>query len=181
MDGIPATVLVVEDEPDLADLYSAWLAPSYDVRTAYTGEEALELFDTTVDAVLLDRNLPKRYGDDVLRELRHQTDTPVAFVTGVDPTPEILHLAVDLYRRKPVTKETLEETVKELLFLGALDDVSRQSLALMDKVKQLGATVSGLIPTPTEVARMLDGAETLAQVDNVVGTVYPPDDDLQEH
>ena len=34
------TVLLVDDERDLADLYAAWLADEYEIRTAYGGEEA---------------------------------------------------------------------------------------------------------------------------------------------
>jgi DNA-binding response OmpR family regulator len=177
MDETPTTILVVEDERDLADLYSAWLAPTYDVRTAYSGEEALELFDTTVDAVLLDRNLPGIYGDDVLLEIRSQTDTPVAFVSGVDPAPDILHLDVDLYRRKPIMKEMLEETVEELLYLAALDEVSRQALALTDKLEQLGATVPDLVPDLDDVDTMLDTVETLRQLRRAVTMVFPLTDD----
>ncbi|MFB6198163.1 MAG: hypothetical protein ABEI52_07845 [Halobacteriaceae archaeon] len=33
-----STVLIVEDEQGLADLYSEWLASKYDVRTAYDGQ-----------------------------------------------------------------------------------------------------------------------------------------------
>ncbi|TKX52052.1 response regulator, partial [Halorubrum sp. SS7] len=57
----PPLVLVVEDEPDLADLYAAWLGDEYRVRTAYGGREALDQLDETddeVDAILLDRRMP---------------------------------------------------------------------------------------------------------------------------
>ena len=37
MTGETPTVLVVDDERDLADLYAAWLADEYEVRTAYGG------------------------------------------------------------------------------------------------------------------------------------------------
>ena len=67
-----ATVVVVEDEPDLADLYTAWLDDDYDVHAAYGGEEALELIDDlgAVDVVLLDRRMPEVSGDEVLSALR---------------------------------------------------------------------------------------------------------------
>lgn len=57
----PPLVLVVEDEPDLADLYAAWLGDEYRVRTAYGGQEALDELDEAddeVDAILLDRRMP---------------------------------------------------------------------------------------------------------------------------
>ena len=51
-------ILVVEDEEPLADLFTAWLSDEYTVDTAYTGEEALELLNETLNVVLLDRRLP---------------------------------------------------------------------------------------------------------------------------
>ena len=47
----PPLVLVVEDEPDLADLYAAWLGDEYRVRTAYGGHEALDQLDEVDDEV----------------------------------------------------------------------------------------------------------------------------------
>jgi len=64
-----ATVLVVDDEHHLADLYTDYLADDHEVLTAYGGEEALELLDdpdTDVDVTLLDRRMPDLSGDEVL-------------------------------------------------------------------------------------------------------------------
>lgn len=44
-------VLVVEDEPGLADRYSEWLADRYDVAVSYGGEAALSALDETIDVV----------------------------------------------------------------------------------------------------------------------------------
>jgi CheY-like chemotaxis protein len=62
-----ATVLVVDDEQRAADTYANVLASEYDTRTAYGGEEALELVETAdFDVVLLDRRMPELTGDDIL-------------------------------------------------------------------------------------------------------------------
>jgi DNA-binding response OmpR family regulator len=45
-----ATIIVVEDDPDLADLYAAWLDDRYDVHVARGGEEALSVVNRGVDA-----------------------------------------------------------------------------------------------------------------------------------
>lgn len=79
-------VLVVDDEEDLANLYSQWLSDDYAVRTAYNGEQALERLDETVDVVLLDRRMPGLSGDDALNRIREREyDCRVAMVTAVDP------------------------------------------------------------------------------------------------
>ncbi|OYR71882.1 DNA-binding protein, partial [Halorubrum sp. E3] len=52
MTGTPeATVLAVDDEPDLAELYRVYLDSAYDVRIATGGEEALDAMDDAVDVV----------------------------------------------------------------------------------------------------------------------------------
>ena len=59
-EGTP-TVLVVDDERDLADLYAAWLEMEYEVVTAYGGEEAIDTMDRSVDVALVDRLMPQSY------------------------------------------------------------------------------------------------------------------------
>ncbi|MFB6198617.1 MAG: response regulator transcription factor, partial [Halobacteriaceae archaeon] len=87
----PATVLVVEDERNLADLFGTWLEGEYDVRVSYTGEDALEEFDDGVDVVLLDRRMPDISGDEILKEINQSVhECQVAMVTGVDPDFDIV-------------------------------------------------------------------------------------------
>ncbi|MDX1748088.1 MAG: response regulator, partial [Halobacteriales archaeon] len=57
-------VLIVDDEPEIVDLYNRRLKGTYAVRTAYGGTEALEEADESVDIVLLDRRMPDLSGDD---------------------------------------------------------------------------------------------------------------------
>ena len=68
MDDEP-TVLVVDDDRQLADLYAAWLRGEYDVRTAYGGEEAIEAMSGAVDVALVDRLMPRIPGDEVLKRI----------------------------------------------------------------------------------------------------------------
>jgi len=106
----PPLVLVVEDEPDLADLYAAWLGDEYRVRTAYGGQEALDELDEAddeVDAILLDRRMPGLSGDEVLAAVRERgIDCRVAMVTAVEPDFDILKMGFDDYLVKPVTSDT---------------------------------------------------------------------------
>ncbi|CQH54524.1 receiver box response regulator [Halobacterium hubeiense] len=129
-----ATVLVVDDEEGLADLYAIWLRDRYTVETAYDGEAALDALDEDVDAVLLDRQMPGVSGDDVLDAIRERgLDCRVAMVTAVEPELDIVDLGFDDYLRKPVDRETLRETVDRLLRRSTYDDTVQQYFAAARK------------------------------------------------
>ncbi|WP_058364964.1 HalX domain-containing protein [Haloparvum sedimenti] len=134
MSDEPPLVLVVEDEPDLADLYAAWLGSDYRVRTAYGGREALDQLDDEVDVVLLDRRMPGLSGDEVLVTVRDRDiDCRVAMVTAVEPDFDIVAMGFDDYLVKPVTKETLRETVDDLLERSQYDAGVQELFALSSK------------------------------------------------
>ena len=67
-------VLLVEDERKLSQVLAKGLKKlSYAVDQAFDGEEALELFSVYgYDLVVLDLNLPKIDGWEVLRQIRQQ-------------------------------------------------------------------------------------------------------------
>lgn len=137
-----ASVLVVEDEVALAELYELWLPDTYEVRIAHSGREALDQLDDDVEAVLLDRNLPDIPGDDILLELRATYDVPVAFVSGVDPDTDIIPLPIDAYRQKPIARTELIETVETLLERATIPSSERARLAREDKHSALEARIS---------------------------------------
>lgn len=121
------TILIVEDERTLAELYRTWLADEYAVRVALSGEAALEELDTDVDIVLLDRRIPEPPGDDVLAVLRDRgLNCRVAMVTAVTPSFDILELGIDDYLVKPVTREELIETATRLMKLDEYNDRIQQ-------------------------------------------------------
>lgn len=128
------TVLVVDDEPDVADAYAAQLSAGYHVKTAYSGEEALEKLGSDVDVVLLDRRMPGVSGDDVLEEIREMgIECRVAMVTAVDPDFDILDMGFDDYVVKPVSRDDLYETVDRLLTYSSYDDTFQQYFSLVSK------------------------------------------------
>src|SRR4051794_12040106 len=75
-------VLVVEDEPLLADAITEWLRDEpHAVDVAYDGAAALErLTVNDYDVVVLDRDLPGVHGDDICRELAGAADGTTARV-----------------------------------------------------------------------------------------------------
>ncbi|WP_317453289.1 response regulator transcription factor [Streptomyces xanthii] len=86
-DGAPVRVLVVDDEPDLAEVVTGALRyEGWEVRSAGTAREAVRTArDFLPDAVVLDIMLPDRDGLAVLRELRAaQPHVCVLFLTARD-------------------------------------------------------------------------------------------------
>ena len=141
MTGTPdATVLAVDDEPDLAELYRVYLDPAYDVRIATGGEEAIDAMDETVDVVLLDRRMPDMSGHEVLDAIRGEGyDARVAMLTAVEPDVDIVEMPFDDYKTKPVTKEDLLTLVEVLLHRAAFDERSQEFFALASKKAALEA------------------------------------------
>lgn len=78
-------ILVVDDEEQIRDLYSQVLARAgYEVTTAESAEEALEIFNKQPYWVLfLDLNLPGMNGVELCREIRKQYPMAIPYaVTG---------------------------------------------------------------------------------------------------
>jgi DNA-binding response OmpR family regulator len=136
----PATVLVVDDEPDIADAYAAQLDDRYIVSTAYGGDEALDEMDASVDVVLLDRRMPGTSGDEVLETIRNRDlNIRVAMVTAVDPDFDIIEMPFDDYIIKPVSRDELYETIDRLLNAASYEEKMRQYYALSAKHATLSA------------------------------------------
>ncbi len=86
-DGTPVRVLVVDDEPSLAELLSSVLRyEGWSVRTAGSGAEAVKSGrDFRPDAVVLDIMLPDFDGVEVMRRLRAELPgVCVLFLTARD-------------------------------------------------------------------------------------------------
>jgi DNA-binding response OmpR family regulator len=137
--GGAATVLVVDDEQEVADAYALRLRREYDVRTAYGGEEALDTVDDDVDVVLLDRRMPDISGDGVLNELRVQGyDCAVVMLTAVAPSLDVADMAFDDYLCKPVDEGDLFAAIENQVETAAVDhDALEQYAAVTSKLSLL--------------------------------------------
>lgn len=134
------TVLVVDDERDIADLYSTWMEGEYDVRTAYGAEEALEEADEGVDVVFLDRQMPEMNGDEVLEVLRGRSlECRVVMVTAVDPDFDIVDMPFDDYLTKPVMLDDLRGAVDRMLSRENYDERMQEFFSLASKKATLEA------------------------------------------
>lgn len=128
------TVLIVDDEPDLVELFSVYLQDSYDVRTATAGEDAMDLVDDDLDVVLLDRRMPTKSGDEILAEIRNAGYRfPIAMITAVSPDMDIVDMAFADYVTKPVDSEGLLSTVEVLVERREYDEKCREFFQLASK------------------------------------------------
>ncbi|MGA7204489.1 MAG: response regulator transcription factor [Specibacter sp.] len=114
-------VLVIEDEPAIADVQRLYLARAgFGVHIESTGEAGIEKIRSLRPAVIvLDVGLPGMDGIDVCRRLRAMDDwTPVIFVTARDDEVDKLlglELGADDYMTKPFSPRELVVRVKAVL------------------------------------------------------------------
>src|SRR5690348_13968905 len=107
-----ARVLVVDDEPQILRALRINLrARQYEVRTAATGPEALEVAAKhPPDLVVLDLGLPGMDGLDVIEGLRGWTSAPIIVLSGrADGTDKVeaLDAGADDYVTKPFGMDEL--------------------------------------------------------------------------
>ncbi|MCF5651319.1 response regulator [Pseudomonas tritici] len=101
-----ALILIAEDEPEIADILSAYLKRSgFQTAHALDGRRALELHQSLKpDLVLLDVLMPNLDGWMVLAEIRHRGTTPVIMLTAQDQDMDKLmglRIGADDYIVKP--------------------------------------------------------------------------------
>jgi len=117
---VDATILVVDDEPNIVELNRMYLENAgYRVLAARTGAEALMRFEHDhPDLIVLDLMLPGADGWTVCREVRRQSQTPIIMLTA--RTEDIdrilgLELGADDYVTKPYNPRELVARVRAVL------------------------------------------------------------------
>jgi len=134
-------VLIVDDDPQIASLTSAFLERAgYRTSTALTGRAALEKVSSDLpELVLLDLNLPDLSGEQVLRWIRKtHEDTSVIIVTGFGGEK----VAVDLMKAgamdfisKPFERRVLLEAVRAALKIrdNLIEEKRHEGYSSLDK------------------------------------------------
>jgi CheY-like chemotaxis protein len=116
----PLHVLVVDDEPGIREVISAFLrSDGHDVITAADGREGLKEFQTgSFDVVVTDRAMPQMNGDQMAGLIKQtRPDVPVVLLTGFGTlieTTKTQPSAIDVVLSKPVTLKTLLSTIDSL-------------------------------------------------------------------
>lgn len=157
-----ATILIAEDELDIAEILIAYLEKS-GMRTlhANNGLQALELhLEHKPDIVLLDVQMPKLDGWRVLSEIRHRGNTPIIMLTAMDQDIDKLmglRIGADDYVVKPFnpaevvarTQAVLRRTMmkeslsQKTLQVGPLHiDIENHSVSVEQEGEHLNITLT---------------------------------------
>ncbi len=115
-----AKILVIDDEPNILNLVTAYLKPEgYEVYTATDGPGGLKAARVyKPDLIVLDINLPGLDGISLLTQLRRESDVYVIMLTArTEETDKIVGLSVgaDDYVTKPFSPRELVARIKAAL------------------------------------------------------------------
>ncbi len=115
-----AKILVIDDEPSITKLVSAYLKPEgYEVYTAADGDAGLKAARAyQPDLVVLDIMLPGLDGIELLTRLRRESDVYVILLTAkTEETDKIVGLSIgaDDYVTKPFSPRELVARIKAAL------------------------------------------------------------------
>ena len=117
---MPANILIVDDEPEIADLIELYLTgEEYRILKCYNGRDALEVIRTQpLDLAILDVMLPEVDGFTLCQEIRREHHYPVIMLTAkVGDMDKIngLTIGADDYITKPFNPLELAARVKAQL------------------------------------------------------------------
>lgn len=120
-------ILLIEDDPDLAELVSEYLSMNYyEVHHAGTGQAGIDLLENKerqIDLIILDLMLPDMDGMQVCQKIRHAKNTlinkiPIVMLTAKgDTTDRVLGLEMgaDDYISKPFEPRELLARIRAVL------------------------------------------------------------------
>ena len=180
------SILVIDDEPAIRDMLQIALdAAGFKVGLAEDAKQAYPIIiDTPPDLILLDWMMPGTSGIELLRRLRRdEINVPVIMLTAkVEEASKIsgLDSGADDYIAKPfsprelvsrvkaILRRTSEESIKEVIFAGAL------KLDQLNRRVNIGDTLISLGPTEYKLLQFFlthqDRVYTRDQIlDNVWG------------
>ena len=180
------SILVIDDEPAIRDMLQIALdAAGFKVGLAEDAKQAYPIIiDTPPDLILLDWMMPGTSGIELLRRLRRdEINVPVIMLTAkVEEASKIAGLdsGADDYIAKPfsprelvsrvkaILRRTSEESIKEVIFAGAL------KLDQLNRRVNIGDTLVSLRPTEYKLLQFFlthqDRVYTRDQIlDNVWG------------
>ncbi len=116
---MPHRILIVEDEPAIADnIVYALETEGFATRWCPTGGEALAALAEPFDLAVLDVGLPDMGGFDLCREIRKRCELPILFLTaraGEIDRVVGLELGADDYVVKPFSPRELAARIKAIL------------------------------------------------------------------
>jgi len=156
-------ILIVDDDRAMLEMMKQTLGPYYEVLSASSGSEALQMLRSACaagtalpDLILLDIDMPGMNGYEVLEQLARHEDLkkiPVVFLTGLtDEQAEMKGLSRNVldYLKKPVGMRVLLMRVQHYLNLTA----ARRDTGVLDQ-EMLSSLPEALTEREQEVAALM--------------------------
>ena len=167
-------VLIVDDEPIVRESIRDWLKDAgYQVATADSGEEALEMIETRDFSIMvLDIRLPGKTGINVLKEVKAQRPWIKSIIITAYPSAETADEATKLgavdYLIKPVAPDDLERLVQETLSLAGREPTVTTPVEVRPKppVVEVFEVKKSFVITRESLKSMVEG---LAKEMEVIG------------
>ena len=144
-DALPgARILIVEDEPEFADLLALWVERhGWQPQVARDGAAAIVAFEAeTPDLVLLDLSLPRLNGWQVIERMRATSLVPILLVTARDAEQDKIRglgAGADDYVTKPLSFPELMARIEAVLRRA---DVRAAAIA-GDEIHHPGLVIDG--------------------------------------
>lgn len=127
------TILIVEDDKDINEMLQKVLKINgYNIKSAYSGTEALLLHNSDVDLIILDLMLPGKSGEEIISELKKIKNVPVivtSAINDIDAKLDLFNLGADDYVTKPFNNDELLARIKVHL---------KHNLSNQDEVLKIG-------------------------------------------
>jgi DNA-binding response OmpR family regulator len=144
-DALPgARILIVEDEPEFADLLALWVERhGWQPQVARDGAAAIVAFEAeTPDLVLLDLSLPRLNGWQVIERMRATSLVPILLVTARDAEEDKIRglgAGADDYVTKPLSFPELMARIEAVLRRTA----ARSAAVTGEEVRHPGLVIDG--------------------------------------
>lgn len=181
MEQAKSTLLIVEDDLDIADMLNAYFrVQGYEVQTVNWGEDGVQICQTTPpDLVILDIRLPDLDGFEVARRLRSNRKTkeiPIIFLTEKRERVDRLRgleLQADDYITKPFDIQELRLRVRNTLYRARRESLTNPVTGLPEG--SLVEEAMNLALNRTDAVIMVVSLKNLPRFREVYGFVASDD------
>jgi response regulator RpfG family c-di-GMP phosphodiesterase len=119
-------VMICDDELDVLRAYKIALGSRFNVMTAVSGEDCLEIYSKSVeskkkiDLIVVDYRLGDTLGDELAQKLQKIAVTKVLLLTAFEMEPDYVNKlrrenVISTFLKKPVSLGSLIGTISELV------------------------------------------------------------------
>jgi DNA-binding response OmpR family regulator len=163
----PSNILIIEDERDTANLYRNYLEDDYCTTLATSGEQAINELDQSIDLILLDLNLPRMNGKEVIETIENDevehTDPRIIILTTRDPTANILEYPIDKYKMKPIYRDDLHSLINDIALQNKFQHLTKRLFQKRSKRNALNQAGKTDTETYRELLNAIDELEAQAE------------------